>query len=122
MKKQLLDHIRRMERELAAIESSPCENRRPGHLRALLAYHLAQTQAFQHERLIHLLVMLFFAMLLLAAAIGAIFLPTWQMLAVTIILTLTEICYLRHYYVLENNTQKLYPLTQRLHALQSGER
>jgi hypothetical protein len=87
-------------------------------LRALLAYHLAQTQAFQHERLIHLLVTFFFALLLIGAIIGAFLWPVWQLLAVTLILAVTEILYLRHYYALENNTQKLYTLTQRLHDQQ----
>ncbi|MDR1010891.1 MAG: hypothetical protein LBM04_07150, partial [Opitutaceae bacterium] len=62
-------------------------------LRSLLAYHLAQTQAFQHERLIHLLVTFFFALLLIGAIIGALLWPVWQLLAVTLILAVTEILY-----------------------------
>jgi hypothetical protein len=132
MEKLLLSHIRFIEQQLATLEATvtatatsttgapPSHAARREQLRALLAYHLAQTQAFQHERLVHLLVTFFFALLLAGAVIGALIWPVWQLLAVALILAITEIFYLRHYYALENNTQKLYTLTQRLHELQTA--
>lgn len=85
---------------------------------ALQQYHQERVRDFQHERLIHLLVTFFFALLLIASAIGAITAPFGLMqtlfCALTLVLLLLELAYIRHYYYLENGTQSLYDLTERL--------
>lgn len=79
-----------------------------------LADALVQIQFFQHERLIHLLVTLAFALMELIAAIVTILYPQ----LFTAVLSLLMLCllfpYVVHYYHLENGTQTLYVLYDRL--------
>jgi hypothetical protein len=91
-------------------------------------YHVTRVHDFQHERLIHLLVTFFFAGLLLLSAAGglvaltlatdpsgpALNILSWSL---CVILFFTEAFYIRHYFKLENGTQKLYKLTDRLNAI-----
>ena len=63
---------------------------------------------WQHERLIHLLITILFSLLLMSMIIVSFFYATIQSLALTLLLLCLEIPYIRHYYILENNTQKLY--------------
>ena len=86
-------------------------------LRNLANFQAQRIAEFQHERLIHLLVTFFFAMLLFVSAGVFLWCSTFDNLLalltgiLTIILFTLEIFYIRHYYFLENGTQKLYRLT-----------
>lgn len=91
--------------------------------RAKLAnYHIEMVKNFQHERLIHLIVTLFFA----ALAILVIFVAAWSiniygfmfefipLYVLAMILAVLTGFYVRHYYFLENHVQKLYKYTEKL--------
>lgn len=90
-------------------------------LEALIEYHNETVKNLQHERHLHLLVTLAFA------AFCLLFLTLFLVLTDNVICYLlgiaalvfltTDIFYLRHYYHLENETQKLYPLTDELYQL-----
>ena len=75
---------------------------------SVIAAHLVKTSFFQHERLVHLLVTLAFALMELLSALAA--LVTGQPLAAVLALLLLVLLapYIVHYYFLENETQKLY--------------
>jgi hypothetical protein len=86
-------------------------------LRDLLAYHDKQIQWMQHERLVHLIVMLFvclFTLLVLGFTVLKPSLPCFILLGLLIILSAA---YIIHYYRLENGIQKWYELSNemRLH-------
>ncbi|MCX5975377.1 MAG: hypothetical protein NTV33_00715 [Coprothermobacterota bacterium] len=83
---------------------------------ALLAFHRAQVQFLQHERLVHLLVMLAFALFTLAALSAFLFLPSVTTGALAGILILLLAAYVIHYYKLENGVQRLYRLDRQLVA------
>lgn len=68
--------------------------------------HLIKISFFQHERLIHLLVTLFYALYLFISVI--IFLKMWQFVIIVFLIITILIFYVRHYFFLENNTQYLY--------------
>ena len=71
--------------------------------------HLAQISFFQHERLIHLLVTLAFALMELASAIATILAPQQLVtLALMLLFLVLLVPYIVHYYHLENGTQELY--------------
>ncbi len=75
-------------------------------LNSLIDEHLIKIQFFQHERLIHLLVTLFYGIFTLTMFafinINVLFiLPS-------IILMVLLLFYVRHYFFLENNVQYLY--------------
>ena len=94
----------------------------------LIAYHKTMTAQFQHERLIHLIVTLFFAlfMIIFFVFFGAVelMLPAgiWENViaysigAVAVILLITTLFYVRHYYRLENGVQKLEEITRKLYG------
>ena len=80
--------------------------------------HLAQISFFQHERLVHLLVTILFAILtfatffLLYMQIGFSVLAmeglSWGLLALFMLLLVLLIPYIMHYFLLENSVQKMY--------------
>ena len=69
---------------------------------------MIQIAFFQHERLIHLLVTLAFAILTIGGIIACIFVQTIPLLLMTILFLCLLIPYIRHYYILENGVQELY--------------
>jgi len=93
----------------------------------LYYYHIDRVRDFQHERLIHLLVTFFFAALLITSIVGLLWvssievssslLLTYLFAGAGLLLFATVLFYVRHYYQLENGTQKLYAITERLREL-----
>lgn len=81
-----------------------------------LQEHLEQIAFFQHERLIHLLVTLAFALMELVSAIVTVFVPQLLTAALSALLLVLLIPYVVHYYHLENGTQSLYEQYDRLRA------
>jgi hypothetical protein len=69
---------------------------------------LVQIGFFQHERLIHLIVTVTFAILLILALLASLIVPSAPLYILIALLLLLLIPYIRHYYILENGTQKLY--------------
>ena len=116
MNKKLQDYIKYIEKE----------SEKPS--KELQEYHKTMVQQFQHERLIHLIVTLFFAlfMILFFIFFGAleIWLPRggWGEVIIAgigiidgILLTVT-LFYVRHYFQLENGVQKLEEITKKLYG------
>ena len=68
--------------------------------------HLIKIKFFQHERLVHLLVTLFYAMYLFISII--IFLKIWQFVIITYIILIILLFYVKHYFFLETRVQYLY--------------
>ena len=69
---------------------------------------LIQIGFFQHERLVHLIVTITFAILTMLAILGTLFEPQPALFALVVLLLVLLIPYIRHYYILENGVQKLY--------------
>lgn len=75
---------------------------------AVIKEHLIQVSFFQHERLIHLIVTVTFALLeVIVIALSVVsFTIAVGLLAIALLVLL--IPYIRHYYILENEVQKMY--------------
>lgn len=101
MEKRLLQYLQCMG-EIKADEMSVEERRE------LAAKVLVQIQFFQHERLIHLIVTVTFAILTVLSIFAFLALEQIGLLALCILLLVLLIPYIRHYYILENGVQKLY--------------
>ena len=82
----------------------------------VIAEHLVQISFFQHERLVHLLVTLAFALMELASAVAAALAPQPLTAALMLLILVLLVPYIVHYYILENETQKLYAQYDRLLA------
>lgn len=99
MEKRILSYRRRID-ELLQQENADWNQ--------ILEEHLTQISFFQHERLVHLIVTVTFAILeMLSLAVTVLaFSPTLMVLDVLFMILL--IPYVRHYYILENETLKMY--------------
>lgn len=81
---------------------------------------LIQIGFFQHERLIHLIVTVLFALMtILVFILGVTEFSLWTGVLLLLLLALL-IPYIRHYYLLENGTQKLYQYYDKLEELLNG--
>jgi hypothetical protein len=82
---------------------------------------LVQIGFFQHERLIHLIVTVLFALMTMLVFLLAMtnFTP-WTGVLLLLLLALL-IPYIRHYWLLENGTQKLYQYYDKMEEMYNGE-
>lgn len=101
MGRRLNDYLKRID-ELLGTDSTDVDWTR------VLEEHLVQTSFFQHERLIHLLVTLAFALMELAAALATILWQSVYAAALMLLFLVLLAPYVVHYYHLENGTQRLY--------------
>ena len=97
MKKYLYDYIKEIDTLLESNKKIKDD---------VITNHLLKISFFQHERLIHLLVTLFYALIYLLF-IGLGFLH-YIFFIIAIILLVFLICYIIHYFKLENGVQYLY--------------
>ena len=72
--------------------------------------HLNKINIFKHERLIHLLVTLFFALFTIIFIYTSIEFQNVLLVIVSIIMLIVLSFYIFHYYFLENSVQYLYKL------------
>lgn len=79
--------------------------------------HLVQISFFQHERLVHLLVTLAFALMEIISAMVAIVTQHVMAAVLMVLILIPLVPYVFHYYFLENETQRLYAQYDQLLAL-----
>ena len=70
--------------------------------------HLTQIGFFQHERLIHLIVTVTFALLEMLAILLNVISDSLFSLLLPVVILILLVPYIRHYYILENEVQKMY--------------
>jgi len=76
---------------------------------------LVQIGFFQHERLVHLIVTLTFAVFTMLSFFGCMAWPGISTFLLLGLLLVLLIPYIRHYFVLENGVQKLYEYYDKEH-------
>ncbi len=107
MKKYLYDYIKEIDNKLKNNKNN----------KSLKEEHLVKINFFQHERLVHLIVTLSFALLALISILiskyycGFIF--------ITAILLICLAFYIVHYYYLENGIQYLYKQYDRMNKIEN---
>lgn len=110
MEKRLKNYLKQME-ELQIEGMRPEE----GHTKAEAL--LIQIGFFQHERLIHLIVTVTFALLTMLSVMLSFQLETVMGFLLPLTFLILLIPYIRHYYILENGVQRLYAFYDRLSSL-----
>lgn len=73
-----------------------------------LEEHLVQIAFFQHERLVHLIVTVTFAILEIISMAMLLLNFSWGILGLVFLVMVLLVPYISHYYLLENETQKMY--------------
>ncbi len=108
MEKRLKNYLSYMDKllEHSALDRETCQQ--------LTQEHLTQISFFQHERLIHLIVTVTFALLEMLSLIMVMVAPGPFTFLLTIVVLVLLIPYIRHYYILENGVQKMYGQYDRL--------
>lgn len=104
MEKRILSYRRRIDELL---------QRDDADWRKVLEEHLVQIGFFQHERLIHLIVTVTFAILEMLSIFMTLVSFGGEegnpaLICLTILILVLLIPYIRHYYILENEVQKMY--------------
>ena len=74
----------------------------------ILEEHLTQIGFFQHERIVHLIVTVTFAILTMMSIIASIMISNLMLLVLTLLFLVLLVPYIMHYYPLENEVQKMY--------------
>ena len=74
----------------------------------ILEEHLTQIGFFQHERIVHLIVTVTFAILTMMSIIASIMISNLMLLVLTLLFLVLLVPYIMHYYTLENEVQKMY--------------
>ncbi|MBO5376048.1 MAG: hypothetical protein J6A52_04275 [Bacilli bacterium] len=100
MKKSILDYVLEVENIL--------KNKKIDNIDDVIENHLIKISFYQHERLIHLIVTVLFAILSIISFLYTINFPSIGLMILTFMFLLLLIPYIMHYYLLENNVQKLY--------------
>lgn len=72
---------------------------------------------FQHERLVHELVMILFAILTVGGILFLIVVPEISVIALDVLFFVLLVPYVKHYYGLENGVQRLYDVYDKLEKL-----
>lgn len=104
----------RLKTYLAGIDKLLAANDSTTDWQAVVQQHIVQTSFFQHERLVHLLVTLAFALMELMSALATVLVPQLLTAVLSLLLLVLLVPYVVHYYHLENGTQRLYDQYDRL--------
>ncbi len=127
MRKRILAYIKYMnelldrleaEQKTKKVSSDPAEaEKHRAELERIKAEHLTQIAFFQHERLIHLIVTVLFAVLEFLSLFMCMMIPSIGTMLLTFAVLVLLVPYIRHYYLLENEVQRMYTQYDRLLAL-----
>ncbi|NLT12049.1 MAG: hypothetical protein GXY06_06535 [Clostridiaceae bacterium] len=75
---------------------------------------LVRIRFYQHERLIHLLVTILFALLFFSSFCVILFVTEWFLIVINVLMLILLVPYIFHYFALENGVQKLYEIYDQL--------
>lgn len=106
MRRQMLDKVKEAEDFL--------KNGKDEDRDAFLSYMSRWIGYFQHERLIHLIVTMFFAFFSLMMLFSFLYFEELMLGLLFLIFGITTCFYIKHYYLLENKTQYLYTLYDKI--------
>ena len=101
MKERILEYRKRVD---LLLEKSASDT----NWKNVLEEHLVQISFFQHERLIHLIVTITFALMTMLSLGVYLITGILAVIALLLLLMVLLVPYVMHYYLLENETQKMY--------------
>jgi hypothetical protein len=106
--------IEYMTRHECYVQEMLAKNPHQEALQELLEYHDKQIQWMQHERIVHLITMLFVCLFTLLSLGFAVLRPTLPGILLCTLLMILTIAYIIHYYRLENGVQRWYDLSNKI--------
>lgn len=109
MKKRILRHLKYMDEYLAGMSEKSKEE-----LEKTMKKHMTEIYFFMHERFIHLVVTVLFALGTFMTIFTYLIAENIGLLALALCLIILLAPYIKHYYLLENGVQKMYIQYDRL--------
>ncbi|MBO4241724.1 MAG: hypothetical protein J5883_00405 [Clostridiales bacterium] len=110
MKKYISEYIREIELYMAG----DLEKDDRSGIESVLSEFETKISYFQHERLIHLIVTVLFAILEIMAVFMIMVAPSPAAVLLCIMFLILLVPYVMHYYFLENSVQKMYKMRDRM--------
>ena len=107
----MIEHMKRHERY---VREMLAKNLQQEALQELSEYHDKQIRWMQHERIVHLMVMLFVCLFTLLSLGFAVLRPALPSIALGALLMILTVAYIIHYYRLENGVQRWYALADEI--------
>ncbi|MDE5772543.1 MAG: hypothetical protein K2I06_13110 [Ruminococcus sp.] len=92
--------------------------RTQSELSVILSEHMDKIAFMQHERIVHFLVTMMFAIVLAIFMVGMLLTDNMMLLILVTIITVLLAFYIKHYYFLENTVQKMYKVYDRILIMQ----
>lgn len=87
---------------------------------SLRTYHLRQIAWLQHERFIHLCVLMMTTFIFLSSVVLVLFKEIIAINLLSVILGVLEVFYMLHYFRLENTTQRWYKIANTMDFMLNG--
>lgn len=106
MKKRIINYINQIESDIDNYKNDTSLTK--DNLQRNIDNHLIQIQFFQHERFIHLIVTFLFTIITIACVLFTVAKINLAIIILTCLSLILLIPYVKHYYLLENNVQKMY--------------
>lgn len=103
MKKRILRHLAFMDKYLENMPNETKEN-----LEKTMKKHMTEIYFFMHERFIHLVVTVLFALGTFMTIFTYLLSENVGLLALALLMIILLVPYVNHYYLLENGVQKMY--------------
>ncbi len=103
MKKRILRHLAFMDKYLENMPNETKEN-----LDKTMKKHMTEIYFFMHERFIHLVVTVLFALGTFMTIFTYLLSENVGLLALALLMIILLVPYVNHYYLLENGVQKMY--------------
>lgn len=97
-----------LKKYMAEVEKKLKEQRSPIELEKILAEHRDKIAFMQHERIVHFLVTMMFAIVLTIFICTFLFCEKISLLLLILIILVLLVFYIKHYYFMENTVQKMY--------------
>ena len=116
MKKYISEYISSIVDYLYAIEEGK-SNPELDDLKDTLREFETKISYFQHERLIHLIVTVLFALLEMSAIYVLLIQPSLAACVFCVMFLILLVPYIMHYYFLENSVQRMYGIRDTLNSL-----
>jgi protein-S-isoprenylcysteine O-methyltransferase Ste14 len=107
----MIDYMKKHENHVKEMLEKKLDEK---ELREILAYHDKQIQWMQHERLVHLIVMLFVCLFTLLSFGLSIIRTSTPSIILSVLLLVLSVAYIIHYFRLENGVQKWYMISNQI--------
>ncbi len=104
--KRITEYLSHMDELLEQMADD--EKKQEMNLQNVLDNHLRQVDFFMHERLVHLIVTVLFAIGTFMTVFTYLMTDNMGLLLLALLLIVLLAPYIRHYYLLENGVQKMY--------------